>query len=62
MLKVEIKKGENIEVAIKRLRRKVNSTQQNKRLREREEFKKPSVKKREEKLKAIYIEKKYGNS
>ena len=57
MLKIEIKPGENIEKALKRYKRKVNQTKQMIHLREREQFVKPSVKKREQKKKAIYIQK-----
>jgi len=57
MLIVEVKKGENIEKALKRYKRKVNQTKQMFRLRENEKFTKPSEKKRETKKKAIYIQK-----
>jgi small subunit ribosomal protein S21 len=57
MLIVKIKEGENIERALKRYKRKVNQTKQPIRLRKNEEFIKPSVKRREEKKKAIYIQK-----
>ena len=57
MLLVEVKKG-NIEKALKDLKGKVIRTKQNSALFERKEFVKPSVKKRTQKLKAIYIESK----
>jgi small subunit ribosomal protein S21 len=57
MLKIEIKSGENIERALKRFKRKFNETKMIRQLREREQFIKPSVKKRQQKLKAKYIQK-----
>lgn len=57
MLIVKVKDGENIERALKRYKRKVNQTKQILRLRKNEEFIKPSVIKREQKKKAIYIQK-----
>lgn len=57
MLIVKVKEGENIEKALKRFKRKFNDTQVLKELREREQFTKPSIKKRTQKKKAIYIQK-----
>jgi small subunit ribosomal protein S21 len=57
MLIVKLKEGENIERALKRFKRKFNQTQMTKQLREREQFEKPSVKRRKELLKAKYIQK-----
>ena len=57
MLKVEVKK-DNIERAIKELRRKVINTQLVKNARERQYFTKPSIKRRAELLKAQYVQKK----
>ena len=57
MLKVEVKGG-NIERAIKEMRRKVVRTQLIKQLRDNKQFTKPSVKRREEILKAKYVQKK----
>ena len=57
MIIIEIKKGENIDIALKRLKfnfRKLKITDQ---LRERQYFEKPSVKKREIKSNAIYKQK-----
>lgn len=56
MLIVQLKDGINIDRALKILKNKVSRTKQVKKLREKQEFKKPSVVKREEKLKAIYIQ------
>ena len=57
MLIIKMKEGENIEKALKRFKRKVNETKLIPNLREREQFVKPSVKKREMKKNAIYIQK-----
>jgi small subunit ribosomal protein S21 len=56
MLIVEIKNGENIEKSLKTLKSKVIKTKQNQILFERKEFKKKSVLKRTEILKAKYIQ------
>lgn len=57
MIIVPVKEGESIERALKKLKRKFEKTGVIKELRERQKFTKPSVKKRETKLKAIYIQK-----
>lgn len=58
MLIVKVNKDKGgIESAIKRLRKKVRRTKQINRLREGKEYTKPSVKKRLQKQKAIYIQK-----
>ena len=57
MIIVPIKEGENIEKALKKLKRKFEKTGTVKELRERQKFIKPSVKNREQRLKAIYIQK-----
>ena len=57
MIIVPIKEGENIEKSLKKLKRKFEKTGTVKELRERQKFTKPSVKKREQRLKAIYIQK-----
>jgi len=57
MIIVPIKEGESIDKVLKKLKRKFEKTGVVKELRERQKFTKPSVKKREEKLKAIYIQK-----
>lgn len=61
MLIVEIKNGENIEKALKSLKSKVIKTRQNQILQERKEYKKRSVKKREQILKAIHKERKFNS-
>ena len=57
MLKIKVKKGEKIESALKRLKRKFRDTGVMKQLRERKEFTKPSVTRRKEIQKAQYIQK-----
>jgi small subunit ribosomal protein S21 len=61
MLIVEIKNGENIEKSLKTLKSKVIKTKQNQILFDRKEFKKKSVQKRTEILKAKYIQRKNLN-
>jgi ribosomal protein S21 len=56
MLKVEVKKS-NIEKALKELKGKVIKTKQNAILFDQKEFIKPSITKREENKKAVYIQK-----
>ena len=56
MLIVKVKDGEGIEKALKRMKRKVSDTKLIPQLRKRQEFIKPSIKRREEVKKAIYIE------
>ena len=53
MLIVKLKKGENINSALKRFKRKFKDTGVIKELRKRQQFDKPSRLKRESKLKAI---------
>ncbi len=57
MLIIKIKEGENLERALKRFKRKFNETKMIPKLRANEQFIKPSVKKRQQKLKAVYIQK-----
>jgi small subunit ribosomal protein S21 len=56
MIIVPVKEGENIDRALKKLKRKFERTGVVKELRARQRFVKPSVKQREQKLKAIYIQ------
>lgn len=58
MLIIEIKNNENLERALKTLKSKVIKTKQNQILFDKKEYKKKSVKRREEILSAIYREKK----
>ena len=56
MIIIPIKEGENIERALKKFKRKFEKTGVIKELRERQAYKKPSVKQRERMLHAIYIQ------
>jgi small subunit ribosomal protein S21 len=56
MIIVPIKEGENIDRALKKLKRKFEKTGALKELRARQKFTKPSVVKREQRLHAIYIQ------
>jgi len=57
MIIIPIKEGENIDRALKKYKRKFEKTGTMRELRERQRFIKPSVKRREQVLKAIYIQK-----
>jgi small subunit ribosomal protein S21 len=56
MIVIPIKEGENIERALKKFKRKFEKTGVVKELRTRQAYTKPSVTKRQQKLKAIYIQ------
>lgn len=56
MIIIPVKEGENIDRALKKFKRKFEKTGVIKELRERQKYTKPSVKKREQKLKAIYVQ------
>ena len=56
MLIIKQEKGENIERMLKRFKKKFERTKVLKDLRNRQSFTKPSVKNREERKKAIYIQ------
>lgn len=62
MLIIPVKEGENIERALKKFKKKYDRTGVVKELRRRQQFTKPSVLKRQEKLKAIYINKMYRDN
>lgn len=55
MLIIKVKKGENIDIALKRYKFKYRKTKVSEQIRAGMEYKKPSVKRREEKKKAIYV-------
>ena len=57
MIIVPIKEGENIERALKKFKRKYEKTGILKEVRARQAFEKPSVRKREERRHAIYVQK-----
>ena len=56
MIVVPIKEGENIEKALKKFKRKFEKTGVVKELRSRQQFDKPSVIKRQQKIHAVYVE------
>ena len=56
MIIVPIKEGENIEKALKKFKRKFEKTGAIRELRARKAFVKPSVRRREEIKKAIYVQ------
>ena len=56
MIVIPVKDGENIERALKRFKRKIEKTGVVKELRSRQAFEKPSITRRTEIKKAIYIE------
>jgi len=57
MIIVPIKEGENVERALKKLKRKFEKTGVVRELRVRQKFTKKSVISREQKLKAVYVQK-----
>jgi len=57
MIVVSVKEGETIDRALKKLKRKFEKTGVVRELRTRQKFSKPSVIKRDQKLKAIYVQK-----
>ena len=54
MIIVPLKEGENIERALKKFKRKFEKTGIVKELRDRQEFTKPSIRNRQQHLKAVY--------
>ncbi len=56
MIIIPVKEGENIDRALKKLKRKFERTGVVKELRARKTYVKPTVKNREQKLKAIYVQ------
>ena len=56
MIIIPVKEGESIDRALKRYKRKYEKTGVVKELRERQKFTKPSVIKRAQRLKAIYVQ------
>ena len=57
MLVIKVKENESIERALKRFKNKFQNTQVLKELRSRKEFKKPSVVRRQQVIKAKYVQK-----
>jgi small subunit ribosomal protein S21 len=58
MIIVDLTKEKSIETALRTYKHKVQKVKQVQELRDRQVFVKPSVKKRTEKLKAVYIQQK----
>ena len=56
MIVVPLKEGENIEKALKKFKRKFEKTGVVKELRGRQAFEKPSVMKRKQTMRAIYVQ------
>lgn len=59
MIIIKVKKGENIDIALKRYKFKFRKTKVAEKLKERMEYIKPSVKRRKQKQKAIYLNKRH---
>jgi small subunit ribosomal protein S21 len=57
MIVIPVKEGENIERALKKFKRKFEKTGVIRELRQRQAYTKPSVKRRDVKKKAVYIQK-----
>ena len=57
MLIIPIKEGENIEKALKKYKKKFEKTNVMKQLRDRKEFEKPSIVRRQEIIRAAYKQK-----
>jgi len=62
MLVINVKEEESIDRALKRYKRKFQSTKMIKELRKRKHYLKPSVRKRDEIMSAAYREKKFGSA
>ena len=56
MIIIDLQKEKSIETALRTYKQKVQKTKQVQKLREKQQFVKPSVKKRTERLKAIYVQ------
>jgi small subunit ribosomal protein S21 len=56
MLIIPVKEGENIDRALKRFKRKFDRTGRMRQLRKRQQFTKPSIERRQQVLKARYIQ------
>lgn len=61
MLIINVKEGENIERSIKQFKRKFDKTGTMRQLRARKQFVKPSIERRMELRKAVYIQSKQLN-
>ncbi len=58
MIIINLNNEKSIESALRTYKQKVQKTKQIQKLREKQQFVKPSVKKRTERLKAVYIQQK----
>jgi len=56
MIIVTLKEGDTIDKALKKLKRKFEKTGISRELRARQQFTKPSERKREQKLKSLYLQ------
>ncbi len=56
MLIIPVKEGESIDRALKRFKRKFDRTKMMRQIRDRKQFTKPSVRRRQQILKAKYIQ------
>ncbi|PKP03062.1 MAG: 30S ribosomal protein S21 [Bacteroidetes bacterium HGW-Bacteroidetes-6] len=56
MIIVTLKEGDTIDKALKKLKRKFEKTGVSRELRDRQKFTKPSARKREQHLKALYLQ------
>jgi small subunit ribosomal protein S21 len=56
MIIINLEKEKNIDSALRVYKQKIQKTKQIQKLRERQEYVKPSIKRRNEVLKAIYVE------
>jgi small subunit ribosomal protein S21 len=56
MLIIPVKDGENIDRALKRFKRKFQQTKTMKQLRERKQYVKPSISRRQQRIKAKYVQ------
>jgi small subunit ribosomal protein S21 len=56
MIIVPLKEGESIEKALKKFKRKFEKTGVVKELRSRQAFVKPSIEKRKERIRAVYVQ------
>jgi small subunit ribosomal protein S21 len=59
MIIVAVKEGESLEKALKKFKKKFEKTGVVRELRDRQKFTKPSIRRRETKLKAIYKQQMY---
>ena len=57
MIIVPVKDGESIEKSLKKFKKKIEKTGMVRELRDRQKFTKPSVVKRMQKIKAVYVQK-----